>query len=100
MSFVSDAEMLTGAERSSRRARVIQRLQRRRQEFIVLYPDNPAICQHDADQLTALKTAETPIGANDRWIACPELAESASPVTNNTREFQRISGLRLENRAV
>lgn len=46
MSFVSYAELLMGAERSGRRQRVIQRLERLRQEVIVLYPDNPAICQH------------------------------------------------------
>lgn len=97
MSFVSYAELLMGAERSIRRERVIQRLERLRQEIIVLYPDSPAICQHYAEQFTALKTAGTPIGANDLWIACHALAEGATLVTNNTREFQRITGLRLEN---
>lgn len=100
MSFVSYAELLMGAERSSRRERVIQRLERLRQEIIVLYPDNPAICQHYAEQFTALKTAGTPIGANDLWIACHALAEGSTLVTNNIREFQRITGLRLENWAV
>jgi len=97
MSFISYAELLMGAERSSQRERVIQRLQRLRQEIRVLYPDNPAICQHYAEQFTSLKTAGTPIGANELWIACHALAEGATLVTNNTREFQRIAGLRLEN---
>ena len=97
MSYVSYAELLMGAERSSQRERVIQRLQRLRQEIRVLYPDNPAICQHYAEQFTSLKMAGTPIGANDLWIACHALAEDATLVTNNTREFQRIAGLRLEN---
>ena len=100
MSFVSYAELLMGAERSSQRERVIQRLQRLRQEIRVLYPDNPAICQHYAEQFTSLKMAGTPIGANDLWIACHALAENATLVTNDTREFQRIAGLRLENWAV
>ena len=97
MSYVSYAELLMGAERSSQRERTIQRLERLRQEIIVLYPDNPAICQHYAEQFTSLKAAGTPIGANDLWIACHALAEDATLVTNNTREFQRIAGLRLEN---
>ena len=97
MSYVSYAELLAGAERSSQRERVIQRLERLRQEIMVLYPDNPAICQHYAEQFTALKTAGTPIGANDLWIACHALAEGATLVTNNTREFQRIAGLQMEN---
>ena len=97
MSYVSYAELLMGAERSSERERTIQRLERLRQEIIVLYPDNPAICQHYAAQFTSLKAAGTPIGANELWIACHALAEGATLVTNNTREFQRIAGLRLEN---
>ena len=97
MSFVSYAQLLMGAERSSQRERVIQRLERLRQEIVVLYPDNPEICQHYAKQFTALKMAGTPIGANDLWIACHALAEDATLVTNNTREFQRIDGLRLAN---
>jgi tRNA(fMet)-specific endonuclease VapC len=63
----------------------------------VLYPAGPAICQHYAEQFTRLKDAGTPIGANDLWIACHALAESATLVTNNTREFQRVEGLRLED---
>ena len=39
----------------------------------------------------------TPIGANDLWIACHALALDATLVTNNTREFERVTGLRLEN---
>jgi tRNA(fMet)-specific endonuclease VapC len=44
-----------------------------------------------------LKDAGTPIGANDLWIACHALAEQATLVTHNIREFQRIKGLKLED---
>ena len=39
----------------------------------------------------------TPIGANDIWIACHARADDCTLVTNNLREFERVSGLRLEN---
>ncbi len=38
-----------------------------------------------------------PIGANDFWIAAQALALGATLVTNNTREFKRVQGLKLEN---
>ena len=63
----------------------------------VHYAAGPALCRHYAEQFTRMKTAGTPIGANDLWIACHALAEDAILVTNNTREFERVAGLRLEN---
>ena len=44
-----------------------------------------------------LKDAGTLIGANDLWIACHALAEGATLVTHNTREFQRVEGLTVED---
>ena len=63
----------------------------------VHYPVGPAICRHYAEQATRLKAAGTPIGANDLWIASHALAEDATLVTHNTREFARVSGLRIED---
>jgi tRNA(fMet)-specific endonuclease VapC len=37
------------------------------------------------------------IGNNDLWIAAHALAEGCVLVTNNTREFERVEGLMLEN---
>jgi len=37
------------------------------------------------------------IGANDLWIAAHALAAGLILVTNNTREFSRVPGLKLEN---
>ena len=97
MSFVTFAELLKGAERSSRKAEVIRRLDNLTREIPVLHGTNRQLCEHYAIQFTRLKDAGTPIGANDLWIACHALAEDATLVTNNTREFERIVGLRLEN---
>ena len=38
-----------------------------------------------------------PIGALDTMIAAHALSRDAILVTNNTREFSRVAGLRLEN---
>jgi len=67
-------------------------------QVALLHPAGPAICEHCAEQFTRVKDAGTPIGANDLWIARHALAESATLVTHNTREFQRVQGLRLEDR--
>lgn len=95
MSFVTWAELLKGAERSSRKAEVLRRLDALVRQVPVIYPTGPAICRYYAEQFTRLKDAGTPIGANDLWIACHALAEDATLVTHNTREFERVAGLRL-----
>lgn len=97
MSFITWAELLKGAERSVRKPEVLRRLEALARQVVVIYPSGPAICQHYAAQSTRLKEAGTPIGANDLWIACHALAEEATLVTHNTREFQRVTGLRMED---
>lgn len=44
-----------------------------------------------------LEKQGTSIGNMDLLIAAHALAEDAVLVTNNTREFQRVAGLKLEN---
>jgi len=44
-----------------------------------------------------LDSAGTPIGSNDLWIAAHALALNMTLVTNNTREFVRVRGLRVGN---
>lgn len=45
----------------------------------------------------ALERQGRPIGALDTMIAAHALSLDAPLVTNNTREFERVAGLRLEN---
>lgn len=97
MSFVSYAELLKGAERSSRKAEVLRQLDGLIRQISVFYPADAAICRHYASLVTQLKSAGTPIGANDLWIASHALAVNATLVTNNLREFERVAGLRLQN---
>lgn len=53
--------------------------------------------QHYGSARSQLEAAGTPIGGNDLWIAAHALAQNLTLVTNNTREFERVPGLRLEN---
>ena len=97
MSFVTWAELLKGAERSTRKAEVQRRLELLARQVTVVYPKGPAISRHYAEQFTRLKDAGTPIGGNDLWIACHALAEGATLVTHNVREFGRVAGLCVED---
>jgi tRNA(fMet)-specific endonuclease VapC len=97
MSFFTYAELLKGAERSSRKSDVLRRLDSLTRQIPVMYGPPPDICTHYARHATQLHLAGTPIGGNDLWIACHALAENSILVTNNTTEFERIAGLPLEN---
>ena len=97
MSFFTYAELLKGAERSTRKTQVMSQLYQLTQIIPVQYDTNPNLCQYYATQFTLLKTAGTPIGGNDLWIACHALSKNATLVTHNVREFERIEGLRIED---
>jgi tRNA(fMet)-specific endonuclease VapC len=60
-------------------------------------PWTDAAIWHYARHRRLLKEAGTPIGDMDLLIASHALAEGLTLVTNNTREFERIEGLKLEN---
>jgi tRNA(fMet)-specific endonuclease VapC len=97
MSFVTYAELLKGAEGSVRKPEVLLHLAALTRQVQVAYPAGPAICSHFAVQAMRLKQKGLPIGANDLWIACHALADSAILVTHNVREFGRVEGLPIED---
>ena len=57
----------------------------------------PTADRHYATIRTYLEQAGTPIGANDLLIAAHALALDLTIVTANTREFERVPALSLEN---
>ncbi|MGD0959565.1 MAG: PIN domain-containing protein [Methylomonas sp.] len=97
MSFFTYAELLKVGERSIRKVQVLHQINQLTQAIPVVYDTSPSICGHYAAQFTRLKEAGTPMGANDLWIGCHALSMDATLVTHNLREFERISGLRLED---
>jgi tRNA(fMet)-specific endonuclease VapC len=57
----------------------------------------PGVAGHYGKIRSTLEKKGTPIGGNDLWLAAHALAENLVLVTNNTKEFARVSGLKLEN---
>jgi tRNA(fMet)-specific endonuclease VapC len=64
--------------------------------LIVLSFDEAAIWAY-GELRAELERRGTPIGSLDTMIAAHALSGKAPLVTNNTREFARVPGLRLEN---
>jgi tRNA(fMet)-specific endonuclease VapC len=96
MSMITYGELLFGAEKSQHPKSAEECLKR----FVELVPvlslpdDNP----HHYDRIRSkLERAGTPIGANDLWIAAHALTSGLILVSNNLREFDRVSGLATEN---
>lgn len=89
------AELAFGAEKSNRSDT--------RQQLLLflsglqILPWSESAVWHYARQRKLLKDAGTPIGEMDLLIAAHALGDDLTLVTNNTREFERIEGLKLEN---
>ncbi|MCX0500873.1 type II toxin-antitoxin system VapC family toxin [Erwinia billingiae] len=62
-----------------------------------ILPWDQAAVDAITDVKVALRLAGTPIGPNDTAIAGHAIAAGAVLVTNNTREFERVPGLALED---
>jgi tRNA(fMet)-specific endonuclease VapC len=93
---VVKAELFYGAMRSNNPTRTLERQQGFLQSFISLPFDDEAaiIC----GQVRArLASAGTPIGAHDLLIAAIALVNNLTLTTHNTREFERVEGLQIED---
>ena len=90
------AELAYGVEKSMHQARNRERLEQLLLEFTVL-PWTHSAMWHYARHFHELRQHGQLIGHMDLLIASQALAEGATLVTNNTREFERIEGLKLEN---
>ncbi len=66
-------------------------------EFIPIWPLPINTAEYYGPTRADLELRGIPIGANDMWIAAHALAVDAVLVTNNIREFSRITGLKVEN---
>lgn len=88
-------ELYYGAYKSLRRERNLE-LQDFFNEFASLPFDGRAanICGQIRAQLAAMGT---PIGCDDLQIAAIALTNNLTLVTHNTREFNRVSDLKLED---
>ena len=93
---VVKAELFYGAMKSNKPTRTLERQQQFLERFVSLpFGDDAAIL---FGQIRArLANAGTPIGAYDLQIAAIALANNLTLVTHNTREFDRVDGLQVED---
>ncbi|MEY2659088.1 MAG: hypothetical protein RLZZ123_260 [Pseudomonadota bacterium] len=96
MSTITLAELMHGAERSTRvndNLKVIEDFCSRLQ----VLPYGPKAAQHYGSIRSDLERAGQVIGINDLHIAGHARSEGLVLVTNNMSEFVRVPGLQVEN---
>ena len=94
-SIVVACELRFGVAKSNS-SRLREQLKRILGVLPILPLESPAD-QHYAEIRTHLERAGIPIGPNDLLIAAHALALNLTLVTANTREFERVPSLKLEN---
>jgi tRNA(fMet)-specific endonuclease VapC len=96
MSLISLGELRYGAEKSldpeASRAE-LDRLQ----ALVPVLDLTPPVATRYGEVRRARELAGQPIGPQDLWIAAHALAAGLVVVTQNTREFARVPGLRVED---
>jgi tRNA(fMet)-specific endonuclease VapC len=90
------AEMAYGVAKSERIQANTAALERFQVGMVILPWDESAMWHYGREQ-HRLRSIGKMIGEIDLLLGCQALAMGAIFVTNNTREFDRIQGLRLEN---
>ena len=96
VSSVTAAELHYGVCQSARVDANLQELERFL-EFVNVLDWPLEAARHYGFVRSQLQRQGTPIGPMDLMIAAHALSAGATLVTNNTREFDRVPGLRLEN---
>jgi len=95
ISTVTVAELAFGVEKSDR-AGTRTKLENFLSKFPILDWNQEAAWVYGRVR-KVLEAKGQRIGERDLLLACQALALGATMVTNNTREFERIDGLKLEN---
>jgi tRNA(fMet)-specific endonuclease VapC len=90
------AELFYGANRSNNSQRTLANQQQFLNLFVSLPFDDEAATIYGRIR-AYLATQGTPIGANDLQIAAIAIVHNLILVTHNTREFNRVPGLRWED---
>lgn len=94
ISTITLSELCYGAAKSKHREKNSNALD----EFMIpleILPFDEAAAQAYGDIRTSLEKAGTPLGAMDMLIAAHAVSQGLELVTNNTREFSRVSSLAL-----
>ncbi len=96
MSAITLAELIHGAEKSSRvedNLRVVEDFASR----LEVLPYGARAAQHYGQIRAALERSGQTIGVNDLHIAAQARSEGLTLVTNNLGEFERVPGLLVDN---
>jgi tRNA(fMet)-specific endonuclease VapC len=96
VSVVTYAELLYGVQVSTKKKsnqEAVDNLIR----HLTVFEWNLDAAKHYAVIRAALKKKGTMIGSNDLLIASHAVSIGATVVTNNTKDFGRIAGLKIEN---
>ncbi len=64
---------------------------------VAVVPFDEAAAERFAEVAADLAKGGTPIGAFDTLVAAQDLSLGRTVVTNNTRHFSRVAGLKVEN---
>ena len=97
ISAITYAELVLGAKRSGNPTKHLHLIAALQERLHGIQPWDAAAAEQFADLQTALFNAGTPIGTNDTMIAAHALSLQAIMVTNNTRHFDKVPNLPLEN---
>lgn len=93
---VTRAELIFGAMKSNNPEKTRERQRQFLEQLVsISFDDNAA--EHYGRIRAHLEFAGTPIGPNDLLIAAIALTHDLILVTHNTREFRRVTGLRIED---
>ncbi len=96
ISVISELELRFGLEKKGSPPRLTEQFTDVTQK-IAIAPLPADIAKHYAPLRVELERRGTPISAHDLIIAAQAIATGAVLVTNNTREFERVKGLRVED---
>jgi tRNA(fMet)-specific endonuclease VapC len=96
MSVVTYAELLYGVELSSQKKTNQAAVEILARHINILDWTQKAATQYAKIRADLKKTGNM-VGANDLMIAAHALSLGAKVVTNNTKDFERIKGLAIEN---
>jgi tRNA(fMet)-specific endonuclease VapC len=96
VSVITEGELRTGAAKSSTAQQTLRRVENFLRPLEVLEFNSEDAAAY-ANLRARLERGGTPIGPLDMLIAAQALQRKLILVTNNQREFRRVSGLALEN---
>jgi len=96
ISAITRAELMFGLEKRGN-PRALTRLVREFLDHVAVMPWDSAVADQFAQLRARLERDGTPIGVFDTMIAAQALTLGAILVTNNSKHFQRVPALKVEN---